>query len=1036
MVNENQPEAKMEDSGVKPSPSSPFRFFVSYAHASDDIKTRLMIYLAPLVGNGLIELWEDGAIPVGASWRQEIGAAMDWADGAIFLVCGDFLASEFCNAVEVPTFLKRYQDDHQVLLAFVLVEECLWEEKPFIEEIQLLPPKGKPIRKHRDRSEAYTAIARALAKRVKQLGGCRRLRPVLPIMPKAVSSTLELSSLLAKLPGRTSQLFGRETELSQITAWRDHKGVFLWVADGGTGKSSLVRWWLEQQQGWPTGTRFIGHSFYSQGSRNQAISSRGFLLAALAELTIPHTQDASDDELGRLLAQAVGQRPTVLVLDGIEPLQQASKDNKLNGTVKDRGLATLLEGVACGPGHCLCLVSSRLPIPDIGIKDAPYFRKRRLDLLPPDGAHQLLDSRGVLGTKDELDVVAERCGHHPLALVLAAEFCHTYLRDQASTFLARPWHPTIGETHAATVMAWFDSALAAEHQPLDRELVRILGLFDRPAPWGALLALQGVEPPIPGLTQALHQAQEPALLESLARLSQWGLIQADMDHAQPELDAHPLVREHFGPLLEQEAPEAFRAGHDALFTWFCRLPAKDLPDTLAELEPLYRSVGHGCHAGRYCTTLDKIYWRRIRRGQQGYSLFQVGGYSSDLAALTGFFPHGWDQPPVAATAGQKGEALSEADRSWLLADAAFCLMTLGRLEESLGPRRIGWQREEESGDWRNFCTSCGGLADLLTFLGRWTEAEAVSRKGVEAAARIEDKEQRWQRRIGALSRLGRTLHCQGRLAEAVAAFRKAEAVQAQIRLHEPWLYSLLGYDYAQLLLEQSGQATGWQEVLARGQASLRIAERLRHLISQALDHCTIAQASAALGTPEAMPALDRAAATMQCAGSILQLPAMHLARATFLRTRPDLPAAWADHDAALAIARRGNMRTYLAECALLAGNLYLDEESDPLEEAAAQHATAARLIREDGYGRRLTELHLLQARLLHAQHDPEAPQALARAEARIREVGQWFFWRELRAVARELGSPDPGDLPPLPNRSSKTKPSKKVKNPNNRRKHR
>ena len=47
----------------------------------------------------------------------------------------------------------------------------------------------------------------------------------------------------------------------------------------------------------------------------------------------------------------------------------------------------------------------------------------------------------------------------------------------------------------------------------------------------------------------------------------------------------------------------------------------------------------------------------------------------------------------------------------------------------------------------------------------------------------------------------------------------------------------------------------------------------------------------------------------------------------------------------------------------------------------------------------------LHAHLLHAQHDPAAMQT------RIREVGQWFFWRELCAVAKEIGAPDPGKCP-------------------------
>lgn len=137
---------------------------------------------------------------------------------------------------------------------------------------------------------------------------------------------------------------------------------------------------------------------------------------------------------------------------------------------------------------------------------------------------------------------------------------------------------------------------------------------------------------------------------------------------------------------------------------------------------------------------------------------------------------------------------------------------------------------------------------------------------------------------------------------------------------------------------------------------------------------------------------------------------MHLARADYLRSQGRFEAAWSDHDAALSIARRGKMRTYLAECALLAGNLCLDKNRP--SDAASHYTEATRLIHEDGYGRRLTELHLLHCRLLHAQHDPAAAEALAQAEARIREIGQWGFWRALRAVAAEIGAPDPGECPP------------------------
>jgi hypothetical protein len=992
-------------------PPYPFKLFLSYAHKNEINKDRLKPHLDTLVATGWVENWHDRLILVGDDWRAKIEAAMASADVAVFMLDQHFLVSRFCMGVEVATLLQRHRD-RGALILFVLTDHCRWNRYPFITRFQLIPRDGRPASSFRPVAKAYTHIVNEIE------AALDRHKPVgagSPAIPAEPARTMEiagkpapttLAALLEKLPGRTAHLFGREAELAQRSDWRGHKGVLLWVAEGGMGKSALLRWWLESQA-WPEGTRFLGHSFYSQGSHNQATSARGFLLDALKQLGVDHALDTPDDELGRLLAEAAKLQPTVLVLDGMEPLQQAAADPKLDGNVKDQGLAVLLENLARNPGQALCLASSRLPIPDVGIQDAAWFREKELKTLPPAGALALLRQRGLKGTDAELAQVAERCGHHAMTLVLAAEFCHTYLNGQAAAFLERSWQPQPGEKHASTVMAWFDAALVDEQQALDRELAHILGLFDRPAPWGALLALKNHEPPIPGLTEQLHDADTTALLESLARLSQWGLLQADLSQPTPDLDAHPLVREHFGAWLEREKPAAWRAAHGVLFNWFRGLPEKEYPDTLEEMEPLYRAVGNGCKAGRYRTALNEVYWQHILRGEQSYSLFQLGAYSSDLAALAGFFPQGWAQPPVAACTSLPDDALSEVDRSWHVAAVAFCLTSLGRLEEALGPRHMDRQAWQASGDWSNFCTSSENFVDLIAPLGRWAEAEAVSREAETAAVRIKNGEQRWYRSVQAFACLGHALHGQGRLVEAGVNYYRAEAVQAENDPETPKLYSRPGYTYAQLLLEQAGQTARLREVLERGRAALAIVEQGRHLLSQALDHCTIGLALAALSEAEAGPVLDQAVATMQRAGKIERQPPMHLARANYLRSSGQRPAAWTDHAAALSIARRGNMRTYLAECALLAGNLQLDENHIP--QAAAEYAAAAQLIHEDGYGRRLTELHLLHARLLHAQHDAEAP---ARAEARIREIGQWGFWRALRQVAQEIAAPDPGACPP------------------------
>jgi hypothetical protein len=352
-------------------------------------------------------------------------------------------------------------------------------------------------------------------------------------------------------------------------------------------------------------------------------------------------------------------------------------------------------------------------------------------------------------------------------------------------------------------------------------------------------------------------------------------------------------------------------------------------------------------------------------------------------------------------------------------------MSLGRLDEALGPRRMDRERWREAGDWDNFCISSNNLVDLLTPLGHWGEAESVARESAECAGRVADKNKARQRRLAALARLGRALHGQGRAVEAALAFAEAESVQAELAPHLPTLVSLRGFDYAQLLLEQARTRDARRAVLERARASLAEVEPAGHLLSIALDRCTIGQTlAAAFGSAigagsepgaepgagsesdarEAGAALDLAIDTMRRANNMRNLPNLYLARARHRRTRGDPAGARADLDAAQCLAAQSGMRTYLAECALLAGHLALDCTPAAVAESAASWTDADRLIRETGYARRGAELQLLEARLKHRQARPEeASAAIARAESDLRARGQWGLWPQLVQVAAELG---------------------------------
>ena len=146
-------------------------------------------------------------------------------------------------------------------------------------------------------------------------------------------------------------------------------------------------------------------------------------------------------------------------------------------------------------------------------------------------------------------------------------------------------------------------------------ILRLMGLFDRPAEGGAIRALLA-EPAIAGLTEALVGLPHDDWQYAVADLREVRLLDAD-DEADPDaLDAHPLVREHFGEQLRQTNAAAWREAHGRLYEYY-KGRAPELPDTLEAMAPLYAAVAHGCAAGRHQEALDEVYWRRTLAGWRG-----------------------------------------------------------------------------------------------------------------------------------------------------------------------------------------------------------------------------------------------------------------------------------------------------------------------------------------------------------------------------------------------------------------------------------
>jgi tetratricopeptide (TPR) repeat protein len=484
-------------------------------------------------------------------------------------------------------------------------------------------------------------------------------------------------------------------------------------------------------------------------------------------------------------------------------------------------------------------------------------------------------------------------------------------------------------------------------------VLRMLGLFDRPANKGEIDALRA-SPAIPGLTDALEGLDGKTWNKALARLRRAALLAAEPGDKEENktLDAHPLVREHFGEALKSAQPEAWREGHRRLYEHL-RGKAKRLPETVEEMSPLYAAVVHGCRAGRNQEALDDVFYKRIQRGTEVFSIRKLGTFGANVAVLSAFFDPPWER----LTPG-----LTEPDQGYVLNAAGFALRALGRLPEAAGLMRLAVEKSIAQEDWKNAAIQAGNLSELFLTRGELGEALTFAQQSVELA----DKSGDAGMRMGMRTTLADVLHQRGRPAEAVALFEEAERLQKERPPVYPQLHSLQGFRYCDMLLEQGQEA----EVLARAAQTLEWARAHFGLLANALDHLSLgrahlrpAQRGAEADLPQAATHLDQAVDGLRRASAQEFIPRGLLARAELRLLTGDHPRARADLDEALSIATRSGMRLHQTDAHLGYARLHLALPAPDPTQARAHLAEARALIETTGYHRR--DLLLAQLDAMH-----------------------------------------------------------------------
>lgn len=1003
--------------------SDKIRIFISYSHDSPEHEERVLALSERLRVDGIdaqVDQYVNGTPPEG--WPRWMLNEVDKAK-FVLLVCtetyyrrfrghekpgkgkgadweGALITQEVYDArshtLKFVPILFNYDDERYVpeplrsVTHYTLDSEASYERlyEFLLGEAGVVPGAlGDVRRKGRKRGEPLSFPAGPAAGAPDVSAAKARLAASAP--PQKIAPT--------RLRHSAEKLIGREEELAQLdAAWANPATrVLTIVAFGGVGKTSLVAHWaagLAQRDF--DGASYFDWSFYSQGTREQGgASADQFIKRALeffgdAEMA---AGAASPWDKGARLAQLVATQPALLVLDGLEPLQYPP--GPLAGELRDPAIAALLKGLA-QRNQGLCVVTTRERVKDLQAFRGTTGPELPLHHLSVPAGIDLLRSVGVQGSERELQTLVKEVQGHALTLNLLGRYLvrahggDIRRRDRVRFERA---DASIQGGHAFKAMAAYERWLAegAEEGARQLAILRLMGLFDRPADAACLAALRR-PPATAGLTEPLIDLAEDDWNVAVTELGGCGLISVP-DAGSGALDAHPLIREYFAKHLRDYVPDAWREAHSRLYEHL-RDSVEHQPDTLNGLQPLYQAVAHGCYAQRHNEVCNSVYQNRILRGDQFYSTRRLGAVGADLDALACFFDQPWT----------KVSPLLSQYQGLILNDAAFNLRSLGRLSEALQPMRAGLEKSIEQENWENAAVSASNLIELELTLGDVPAAVRDGEQGVVHA----DRSGLAFREMYERTALADALHQAGRRDEAVTIFREAENMQANRQPEYPLLYALQGFRHYDLLLSlperiawqyvtrwprtpdrqartRLDEAAVYRDLEDRAALTLRwatdskasiLARALHHLmLGRALLYQSVVQSSGSemqhgewtteplIVLAEAQNHVNATIEGLRRSGQIDYLPRGLLSRAWLRFLQDDHAGARTDLDEAWEIAERGPMRLHMADIHLYRARLFHAVRPYPWDSPHADLAAARKLIEECGYWRRREELEDAEA---------------------------------------------------------------------------
>ncbi|MEP7121656.1 MAG: TIR domain-containing protein [Byssovorax sp.] len=405
--------------------STPIHLFFSYAAEDESLRIELEAQLANLKRQGRIVGFDRRMIGAGQEVNAVLGERFEQAQVILLLISPDFMASDYCNDVEVKRAMERHERGEARVVP-VLVRPCDWVGAPFA-KLRALPRSGKAVTSWDDRDEAWVDVVVGIRAAIEEVQWTQEKspfeahdeRPPPTLSPGDQASARfqeEQRAPALRIPSNpydpwnpaVPPLFsGRFSLLRDLTvAFGEMRSVSL-VGHWRIGKSSLLRrcerW--AQESGrvvrWVSGEEGSGQS-------------PGAFVQAITGLDTPADADGAADVLGRWAeAQGLPNLPPLVLVDEVDGMI-ARFDVRFFERI--RGLL--------GHHRLILVLASSKDLDDLYkdvSKTSPFFNiveRQQVGLLEPEAVEAMIGwGRAIFGEKGA-DMLRQWAGRHPFYLQL------------------------------------------------------------------------------------------------------------------------------------------------------------------------------------------------------------------------------------------------------------------------------------------------------------------------------------------------------------------------------------------------------------------------------------------------------------------------------------------------------------------------------------------------------------------------------------------------------------------------------------------